>query len=213
MEVLPIVDAALPDGRLEALADDVELALERFLIEGRVVAGAARGGGRRAHEDVEHLRLDGARRPADVPVVRRHLAPAEELQPLLPHDHREEHLREGAGLRVGRAEEEPHRVLAGRRQEHAGALQLRAHERVGDLDHHACAVARVGLGARRRAVRELLERGQAVRDDGVRALAAEVGDEADAAGVMFVSGRGEWRAGRRAGRGRRRMLRHRKRRA
>ena len=64
---------------------------------------------------------------------------------------------------------------------HLGAVEL-----VGDLDQDAGAVAHQLVGADRAAVVEVLEDLQALRDDAVRALALDVGDEADAAGIVFV---------------------------
>ena len=53
-----------------------------------------------------------------------------------------------------------------------------------DLDQHAGAVADQRIGADRAAVRQVLEDLQALRDDVVRAAALQVGDEADAAGIV-----------------------------
>ncbi len=63
---------------------------------------------------------------------------------------------------------------------------LLAVERVGNLDQDAGAVAHQLVGAHCAAVVEVFEDLQALLDDGVALLALDVGDEADAAGVVLV---------------------------
>ena len=65
--------------------------------------------------------------------------------------------------------------------------RTRAEELVGDLAQHAGAVARVDLRAARAAVLEVVEHVQRARDGVVRLLAGQVGDGADAAGVVLVA--------------------------
>ena len=57
-----------------------------------------------------------------------------------------------------------------------------------NLDHDAGAVAGLGVGADRAAVFEILENAQAVGNDPVALDVVDVGDEADAAGIMLVAG-------------------------
>ena len=64
---------------------------------------------------------------------------------------------------------------------HLGAVEL-----VGDLDQDAGAVAHQLVGADGAAMVEVLEDLQALLDDAVRLAALDVGDEADAAGVVLV---------------------------
>ena len=95
-----------------------------------------------------------------------------------------------------RQEDHADAVLAGRRQLDALRRHLGAVELVGDLDQDAGAVAHQLVGADRAAVVEVLEDLQALLDDGVGLVALDVGDEADAAGVVFVgrvvqAGRGQ----------------------
>jgi hypothetical protein len=88
---------------------------------------------------------------------------------------------------------------------HLGAVEL-----VGDLDQDAGAVAHQLVGADRAAVVQVLQDLQPLLDDGVRLDALDVGDEADAAGVVLeiIGDRddrhpcttGTGRVGRRAGR-------------
>ena len=67
---------------------------------------------------------------------------------------------------------------------HLGAVVV-----VGDLDQDAGAVAHQLVGADRAAVVQVLEDLQTLRDDRVRLAPGDVGDEADAAGVVLVGGR------------------------
>ena len=95
------------DGVFEPLANDVQLALERRVTFGR----RARRGQAGATTD-EHLlehRLDGDRARADVPIVGRHVAPADQALPFLVDDALEERLdvpartrRRAAGTRAPR---------------------------------------------------------------------------------------------------------------
>ncbi len=186
VEVLRVVDAALADRRLEALADHVELALE---------GGAIGHVGPRRDEHVVHPRLHGAGRLAEAPVVGRHAAPAEQRLALLPHDHRENQLGQGRRLRVGRAEHQAHGVPSGGRQRgqrrailgrHDPALDALALEQaVRNLDQDARAVARIGFGARRAAVLHALERPEPAIDDVVRGRPAQMRKKADATGVVL----------------------------
>ncbi len=59
---------------------------------------------------------------------------------------------------------------------------------MGDLDQDARAVAGVVLAAAGASVIEVLEDGEGVADESVRLPPLQVGDEADAAGVVLVLG-------------------------
>src|SRR5690606_13893284 len=65
------------------------------------------------------------------------------------------------------------------------ALRFLGEELVRDLHEDARAVARAWVGADGAAMLEVLEDVQAVFDDLVRLAALDVGDEADAAGILF----------------------------
>src|SRR4029453_11220781 len=119
-------------------------------------------------------------------VMRRDLAPAEDVAALIPGDCGE-HLHHvvAGGLVVG-GEEEAGTVVAFGRQEYVLLLADLAEEVVGHLDEDACAVAGIDLAAAGAAVLQVLEGDDAVADDLVRLLAVEADDEADAAGVMLV---------------------------
>ena len=76
-------------------------------------------------------------------------------------------------------------VAAGRGQ---GEGHRSTQEAVGHLHEDAGAVTGVGIGAGGATVFEVDEQVEGRRDDGVRAVALDVGDEADAAGVVLVGG-------------------------
>ena len=90
----------------------------------------------------------------------------------------------GAALVLGRQEADADGVTAGRRQLDAGGDT--AEERVRDLQQDAGAVTRVRVRAGGATMLEVAERLEALLDDGVRRLAPELGDQRDAAGVVFV---------------------------
>ena len=163
-----------------ALADDVELALE-----GQLVAGALAA----ADEDLGHDGLAGPGPPAERGVLRGHLAPAEDALPLLADDRLQGLLAEapvgGVGPgQVGHADA----VGARLRQLDAPGLEGLAEEAVRDLQQHAGAVPRVGLGPAGAPVVEAAEHPEGVLDDAVAAPAPDVGHEADPAGVVLVPG-------------------------
>jgi hypothetical protein len=133
-----------------------------------------------------------ARRRAHFGAVRvdRHLAPAEDIKPLLPGDSFDVFACLGAGDGVLRQE-------AGAGREGVGAVGGRLGEfEAGDLsekldrelDQDAGAVTAVGFGTRGAAVFEVFQRDQPVGHDGVRATAPDVGDHGDATRVRLVVG-------------------------
>ena len=159
------------------LADDVELALQRI---GDGHAGAA------ADEHLADDRLDPLDRFAEIAVVDRHVAPAEQDLSLVLDGALDLVLAGEARRRLLRQEHHAHAVLAERRQGDALLGHFLAEELVRHLDQDAGAVARLGVGAHRAAVSQVLEDQQPLLDDGVALLALDVGDEADAAGIVFV---------------------------
>jgi hypothetical protein len=56
---------------------------------------------------------------------------------------------------------------------------------MGKLDQHPGAVARAGVGPRRAAVLEVVQRGQREVDDVVAGLSVKARDERDAAGIVL----------------------------
>ena len=81
-----------------------------------------------------------------------------------------------------------HAVVALVGQQMAVALGLHAEEAVRNLEQDARAVAGVPLQAHAAAVLQVHEHGQRIVQHLMRALAVQVGDGADTAGVMFEFG-------------------------
>ena len=75
---------------------------------------------------------------------------------------------------------------------------LRGEELMWQLDHDAGPVARLGVGADRAAMLEILEDGQPGLDDGMAGEVVDIGVETDAAGIMIARGMVEPRARERA---------------
>src|SRR5262249_20790968 len=147
---------------LDALADHVELPLERLL----VLHGLAG-----TDEDLPHDRHDLLRDLAGRLLLDRHLPPAEDLLALLADHLLDDALALVALVHLGREEDHADRVLAGRRQLDAQRLRLATEEVVRDLEEDARAVAGERIAATRAAMREVLEDGEPLLDDRVRARA------------------------------------------
>ena len=171
-----------------ALADHVELALQRILFE---VAHAA------ADEHLANHRLDFLGALGESAVVGGHIAPAQE------------HLAFGRdcplyfllaghpGRRLARQEHHAHAVLADRRQRDGELAARPPQERVGQLDQDAGAVALQRIGARGTAMHEVFEDREPVADDRMGFATFDVGDEPQPARVMLVRRIVETLAGRR----------------
>ncbi len=172
-----LVESQGGDGVLDALADDIEGALEA---QPAVVRGIKGG----AHEELLEDRRDGGGRGADGHQARRHRAPAEHGLAFLADDALDQGPQFGP-RRVGRGQEhQTGAVAAGGRQ---GKRRDLTQERVGHLDEDAGAVAGVGIGARRAAMLEVDEQVEGLAHDGVGAVTLDVGHETHAAGVVFVA--------------------------
>jgi len=148
-------------------------------LEHRRVAGEL---GRRRNEELADARGEEQRLRTDVPVVDRHVTPAEHRLPL-----RRDHLLEqalelqppGALLRE-EADRDP--VGAeGRQRDPRDTPE----KRVRHLHENPGAVAGFGVGPRRSAVLEVLERGERARDRLVRLRSVEPGHERHAARVVL----------------------------
>ena len=171
---------------LDALADDVERALE---------ADGGRNNGPRSLPSS----ADGA--VASMNTCSNAGATAAALRPTLPRlagTARQPSTRcpSSAAMRsISALQRQPRRLVVGEEHE-PGAVgtcrrQRKGHgltqKAVGHLDQDAGAVAGAGVGAAGAAVFEVDQQVERVADDRVRALALDVGDEADAAGVVLVS--------------------------
>ncbi len=174
--VMAAFEARVADLGDRALADHVELALERHVV-GQIRAAP--------DEDLAHERFARLRGVADHRVVRRYRAPADHFLPFLGDNHLEEPLAVPTLRRVGRQEQHPDAVLTPRRQLDARVARGLAEKLVRHLDEHPRAVAGIGLRAAGAAMRQVFEHLQALPDDFVRRFALDVDHEADATGVML----------------------------
>ena len=129
--------------------------------------------------------FSGFRQPG---VVARHVAPAEQHLALVLDCAFDFVFAGEARSRFLRQEHHAHPVLADGGQLHVLRRHFLAQKPVRDLDQDACAVALQRVGADGAAMGEVLEDEQPLLDDGVVPGALDVGDEADAAGVVFVGG-------------------------
>ena len=161
------------------LADDVELALERVLVHRRRPA---------RDEDLADDRLDVLRPLGKPAVVRRHVAPAEQNLAFARHRALDLLLARHPGGRLLRQEHHADAVLADRGQREALRAACLAQEPVRQLDQDAGAVALQRIGARRAAMGQVPQDRQRLRYDGVPLLALDVGDEAEAAGIVLIRG-------------------------
>ena len=161
------------------LAQDVEAALE--LVLGDLASALA-------DEDLLVHRLGRLDRLAERRIVGRHVAPAEELHAFggdllgvdLPDFLPPVFLR--------RHEQHADGVCAGSRQREAELRRLPGEERVGNLHQDAGAVAGARVGADRAAMLEIDEDRERILDDLVGLAPLDVGDEADAAGILVERG-------------------------
>ena len=165
------------DPRADALADDVELALEGHRV-GDV--------GAFADENLFDDRLVAAGGLAENFAPDRHGAPAEELLAFLADDEFED-LHGDLSHRGFRREKRTTRaVFAFRRELDAFFRHFPAQELVRHLGENARAVAGRRIRSAGTAVVHLFVHREGFHDDVMRALAFEMGDEADAAGIFFA---------------------------
>ena len=159
------------------LAQDVEPALEVGLV---FDVGSA------ADEHLTMLRLGSDDRRRQAGIVGRHVTPAEQLEPF-GLDHARHHRLAINSLRVvGRHEHVTDRVMPGLRQldlERRGDL---VEEGVRDLHQDAGAVAGEWVCTRGAAMGQVFQNLDTVLDDCVARAALQVGDEADAAGIVLM---------------------------
>ena len=177
------------DRVLDALADDVELALE---------VGVVSHTGAAPDEHLPHDRLHRARGGAQVPIVGGQVAPAQEALAFLDHEGLDQRLHLVALEIVAGQEREAGAVLRRRRQREAERRAHLAQEFVGHLQQDAGAVAGVRLAPAGAPVQEVDQDLERLAHDGVRLSSLDVDDEADAAGVVLVAGIVETLSGRRS---------------
>ena len=176
-------------GLLDALADDVELALEArahlgvaapFDVLRRINRWTAA-----ADEELREHRFDSDGARANGRMVGRNRTPAKQALTFFGDDRRDDLLNRLARTLVVGQEDEACAVLSRRRQRRRRDL---AQERVGHLHQDACAVAGVDLAAAGATVLQVLQDLERLSDDVVRLAALDVHDEADPAGIALVGG-------------------------
>jgi hypothetical protein len=179
VELLAVTQRERLDRMARALPDDVELALERVLVD---VAPAA------TDEHLPDHRLDFLGAIGQAGVVGRHVAPAKQNLAFGRDRALDLLLARHARGRLTRQEHHSHAVLTHRRQRDAELAAGTAQEYVGHLDQDAGAVALQGVRARRTPMRQVVQDLEALPDDGVILATLDVGDEAQPACVVLVGG-------------------------
>ena len=139
--------------------------------------------GARLDEELADVRARRVGGVADVVLVDRHVAPAEDALALDAHVELEQLLDLTAVQLVARQEADAHAVAPG-----LGQLEVdaRAEEAVGQLHQQPGAVTRADVGALGSAVLEVVERLERLDHDVVARDVVEPGDHGDAAGVVLV---------------------------
>src|ERR1019366_2324946 len=94
-----------------------------------------------------------------------------------------------AAFRIARQKKRADRIVARRRQDKAELACPFGKKAVRNLNQHATAIARPGIGADRTAMIEIAQNLEAHADDFMRFAIVHVGNETDAAGIMFVGWR------------------------
>ena len=171
--------AALVDRLRDRLAQDVELALELLVgLRGTIAVD----------EDLHVVGLGRLHGDAERGVVGWHVAPAEQHHAFgldLLGDDALDHL---PPRRLPGHEQRADRVVTGLGQLEADLGRLALEEGVRNLHQDAGAVAGARIGADRSAMFEVAENFQRIGHDRVRLLALDVGNEADAAGILLQRG-------------------------
>jgi hypothetical protein len=135
-----------------------------------------------------NIGLRGARHAADGIAVDRRVAPAEDGEAFLADDALQDAFTGQALMRLHGQERHADAIFAFGGQAEAERGALAGEELVRDLNEDAGAVAGFGIAAAGAAVRQVDEDLDALRDDVVGFVALDAGDEANAAGVVFVAG-------------------------
>src|ERR1022692_2048350 len=161
------------------LADDVELAFERVLIE-RVRAAR--------NEDLTHHRLDLLGALGQTRVVGGYVTPAEEHLAFTGNGTFDFLLARHSRGRRPRQENHPHAILYRHRQRKSLSLTGAAKKGLGKLNQNAGAGALERIGPRRASMSQIFEDLQRSRDNRVAFFAFGMGDEAQTTGVMLVRG-------------------------
>ncbi len=162
---------------LGALADDVELPLQLIL----------RHAGRAANEDLLDVGLRCAGNAADGIHFHRRIAPAKYAESLFARDPFQDAFGQQTMRWLYRQKNHPDAILALGRQRETQLGAFAREKLVWNLDQDASAVAGLRIATASAAVREVDEDLQALGDDVVRLGALDINDEANTAGIVFVS--------------------------
>ncbi len=130
-------------------------------------------------------RFGRSRQFAQTTVVGRHVAPAEQAEPLGLRFGRQGLFAGPAKFRLVRQEKHAHAVTPLRRQRESEPLGLGPQELVGDLQQDPRAVAGRLVGPRRTAVHQVQQHLLAALDDGMAAVAGNIDHRPDAAGIVL----------------------------
>ncbi|MBS1216013.1 MAG: hypothetical protein H6R20_987 [Proteobacteria bacterium] len=179
VELLAVLEVQRLDRMAGALANDVELALQR------VGDGDARAA---TDEHLPDHGLELLRGLGQVGVVDGHVTPAEQHLALVLDRPFDLVLAREPARGLLRQEDHPDTVLARGREGHALLRHLLAEELVRHLDEDAGPVAQLRVETDRTPVNEVLEDLKTLVDDRMAFLPLDVRDEADAARVVLVLG-------------------------
>ncbi len=125
-------------------------------------------------------------RRGEARIVGGHVAPAEKLEPFGLDDARDHGFAIDALRAIARHEHVADGVMAGLRQLDLERRASLFQKGVGDLHQDAGAVAGQRIGPGRAAMGEVLQNLQAMLDDRVARTSLQIGDEADAAGIVLA---------------------------
>ncbi len=176
VELLPAGQAGIADALFGALADDVQLAFEGHAVFDQRAA---------LDEHLAHHRLGGPGGGAQRAAVGGYGAPAKHALALFTGNLLETLLKVAAQLIIPGQEEHAHAVVARAGQGKAQFGALCQQEGMRNLDQHPGAVAGIRFAAAGAAMRQVVQNGQPLFDDGVRGDPFDIDDEACSAGVVF----------------------------
>ena len=170
-----VVQAGGGDLGFGALADHVQLALQRVLVHPQRVLD----------EDLLDVGLGDARDAADGIHVDWRIAPAEHAQSLLADDALDDPFAGQALVALHGEKHHAHAILARVGKGDADAGALAGEELVRDLDEQAGAIARFRIAAAGATVQQVQQDLNALEDDVVGLLALDVDHKPDPAGVAL----------------------------
>ena len=162
---------------LNDFADHKEFALER--LQPTVT---------KTDEHLAYRWLDRLHALAKARVVRRHIAPAEQLLAFFAHDGGDNFFTSRTCRGSARQEQHTDGIVPGLRQLNVLFAELAAQKTVRYLNQDTCTIARQFVGTGGATVTEVIQYLQALFDNDMAALAADVGNKTNAAGVVLLLG-------------------------